>query len=144
MNQSVFTCALTLLCLSLTRIQNSVEALEWVRTSDPDRAPNLICVYLSPKYDVPDNATGNTIGKKRPHSGKHSTRIMVNAPKKPEQETEDDASIPAPTGMPNPTFIRYLTFSQKLNWVLSTIPARYMTMAAHYLCITLQNSSNET
>ena len=142
-NESARTFSPPTAYLSFPLIQNTVEALEWVRTSDPDHAPNLVCVYLSPKYDVPDNAARNSAGKKRPHPSRNSTRIMVNAPKKTEHETDDDAAIPDATRMSDVNIAFYLTGLQKLNSVLFTIPACYMTMAGPYLCITSQSSNNE-
>lgn len=54
--------------------------LEWVRHSNPSAAPNLICTYLGPKYDVPHGSFIASAAKKRARTGKATPCILVNAP----------------------------------------------------------------
>ena len=45
--------------------QTNIDALEWVRHSNPTAAPNLICVYMGPKYEVPSNGKSSSAPKER-------------------------------------------------------------------------------
>ncbi|KAF8349183.1 hypothetical protein F5887DRAFT_1070524 [Amanita rubescens] len=43
----------------------NVEAVEWLSPSNPDRAADLMCVYMGPKYVVPSSSTSTSSGTKR-------------------------------------------------------------------------------
>lgn len=57
-----------------------VEPLEWIRHSDPDSAPNLLCVYMGPKYELPAGVAPIRTKQKRAVVSKKPTRIMVDSP----------------------------------------------------------------
>ncbi|KAF8327125.1 hypothetical protein F5887DRAFT_1083970 [Amanita rubescens] len=58
----------------------NVEAVEWLSPSNPDRAADLMCVYMGPKYVVPSSSTSTSSGTKRRGRNGKQPRIMVSAP----------------------------------------------------------------
>ncbi|KAF8319551.1 hypothetical protein F5887DRAFT_928294, partial [Amanita rubescens] len=66
--------------LMLTHPLQNVEAVEWLSPSNPDRAADLMCVYMGPKYVVPSSSTSTSSGTKRRGRNGKQPRIMVSAP----------------------------------------------------------------
>jgi hypothetical protein len=58
--------------------QETTDALKWLRPSNRDSPPDLICVYWGPNYQVPEGGN-NSMSRKRPRA-KAGSRIMVGAP----------------------------------------------------------------
>jgi hypothetical protein len=86
----------------LQSLQSGVFAVEWVQTSDPARAADLICVYWGPKYSVPGSAG---VHGKRSRSSKSmkdavsGKRVLVERPQlAPAAATEVVVGVPIPTG----------------------------------------------
>jgi hypothetical protein len=66
------------------RPKTNIDAFEWIRQSNPVESPNLICVYMGPKYETPSNGNSSSLPKKRGRSGNTTARVMVPAPQKTE------------------------------------------------------------
>ena len=84
-------------CLPLTSFPQNVEAVEWLRPSNPEKAADLICVYMGPKYIVPSSST--TSGTKRRARTVKQPRIMVAAPAPANNAPAEPVPLITPTGM---------------------------------------------
>ena len=93
------------LCLTNSlSTQTNIEAVEWVRYANAGETPNLICVYMGPKFETPHNDQSGSSFKKRARPPSTVSRVMVTAPrakgKAPDALPAALApAIPAPTGM---------------------------------------------
>ena len=87
--------------LPLTLGKTNIDPLEWVRYSRQGEAPNLICIYMGPKYEVPSNNKTPFTTKKRARAGKPAGRVMVPAPNKKEKAPDIDDET-TPRTMPTP------------------------------------------
>ena len=128
-------------------ISQHVEPLEWIHHSDPDKAPNLMCIYMGPKYEVPDNGNAPKLPQKRTSAGRKLRRIMVNAPAAlaPDAPGSTPPMMPPPAGLPfnfPPLFHFCSPIKQILNSMRYMIPASYMTMVAPFSSTDYQDLNN--
>ena len=70
--------------------------MEWVRHSSATATPNLICVYMGPKFETPSNARTSSVPQKRGRTGNPTARVMVAAPLKSEMPTKTNADSSSP------------------------------------------------
>ncbi|KAF8320642.1 hypothetical protein F5887DRAFT_1291293 [Amanita rubescens] len=78
--------------------QENVDAVEWLRPSNPDRASDLICVYMGPKYEVPASASTSATSRKRARASKQA-RIIVTAPSPVLESSSEDVPVSVPTNI---------------------------------------------
>ena len=76
--------------------QDNIDVKEWIRPSDPDKAPDLICVYMGPKYEVPKKITDKLAGNKRGRSTLNTPRVMVAPPSLAKPKLSDDTPSAKP------------------------------------------------
>ncbi|KAF8344843.1 hypothetical protein F5887DRAFT_917856 [Amanita rubescens] len=78
--------------------QQNVEAVEWLRPSNPDKAADLMCIYMGPKYIVASSTSTSSGAKRRGRSAKQQ-RIMVSAPAPVTDSSQSDTTpLTIPTG----------------------------------------------
>ncbi|KAF8336663.1 hypothetical protein F5887DRAFT_571615 [Amanita rubescens] len=82
--------------LELENNQN-VEAVEWLRPSNLEKASDLMCVYMGPKYVVPSSSSTSS-GSKRGLRNVKQPRIMVSAPAVIDSTQDVAVPVTTPTG----------------------------------------------